>query len=312
MKTPLLKLLAITMGVALLCSEAFASSTMISVHRFKELEQKVNELGLEDLPKTLVVMDDDDTLTMMGCQGQTEANTCQYLGGPAWFSWQSGLAKDSPYCVANSFEDLLKISSLLLAINDMVYTEHDVPTVLNSLTGSKVHLLVLTARGPSNSSATARQFADLPVTGPEHMNFLELIRHNSLIGNKSQIHSIASPFIPCDVSNARSVSYQQGIMYVAGQNKGEMLKCLLNSTESSSIKHIFFIDDTLENVKDVHAAFEDSKKYNVIAIHYMALEAHKKALTKGPMAETYQNNAKGRWDKIKKTLDLELENPALP
>ncbi|MBT6564675.1 MAG: hypothetical protein HON76_19345, partial [Candidatus Scalindua sp.] len=71
MKISLLTLLAIIMGVTLLCSEAFASSTMISVHRFKELEQKVNELGLEDLPNTLVVMDDDDTLTMMGCQGQT-------------------------------------------------------------------------------------------------------------------------------------------------------------------------------------------------------------------------------------------------
>jgi hypothetical protein len=77
MKISLLTLLAIIMGVTLLCSEAFASSTMISVHRFKELEQKVNELGLEDLPNTLVVMDDDDTLTMMGCQGQTGANTSQ-------------------------------------------------------------------------------------------------------------------------------------------------------------------------------------------------------------------------------------------
>jgi len=312
MKTQLLKLLAIIMGAALLCSEAFASSTMISVQHFKELEQKVKEPGTKDFSNTLVVMDDDDTLTMMSCPDQTGTNTCQYLGGPAWFSWQKGLAKGSPYRVANSFEDLLKIGTLLFAINDMVYTEHDVPTVLNSLTESKARLLVLTARGPGNSSATARQFADLPVAGLKHMNFLELISHNSLIGNKSQINSIAGPYQPCNDSKDRPVSYQQGIMYVAGQNKGEMLKCLLDSTESSFIKHIFFIDDTLKNVEDVYDAFEDSKKYEVVAIHYLALKDHKNALTKGPMAKIYQDNAKSRWNKIKKTLGSELQDPALP
>lgn len=315
MKTQLLKLIVVIISAVLLCSETFASSTMISVKHFEELEQEVRNLGLKNYSNTLVVMDDDDTLTMMNCPDQSGTNTCQYLGGPAWFDWQNGLTKGSPYRVANSFDGLLKISTLLFAINNMVYTEHDVPVVLNSLTKSGTLLLVLTARGLSTSSATAMQFANLPAGGSKHMTFLELISNNSLIGNKSQIHSIASPYQPCNDckdSKVKPVSYQQGVMYVAGQNKGEMLKCLLDCTESSFIKHIFFIDDTLKNVIDVNTAFKNINEYEVVAIYYSALEDHKKALTEGAMAKTFQDKAKSRWDKIKETLGSELQNPALP
>ena len=91
-----------------------------------------------------------------------------------------------------------------------------------------------------------------------------------------------------------------------------MLKCLLDSTNSSKIKNIVFIDDTLKNVEDVYASFEDSNKYKVKALHYTALQDHKAALTLGKNANIYQENANNRWLAIKSAFKQQLQEPAIP
>lgn len=291
-----------------------ADSEIQEIASFKALHKIALDLGKENLSKTLLVMDDDDTLTMMSCPDQSKINRCQYLGGPAWYSWQNSLlGTQSKYRVANTMDELLEISTLLFAMNDMPYTEQDVPQVINELSKLGVRLLVETARGSDTASATSRQFTKLSVKDPKYKNFMSLIQKNALPATKSSIPSIASPYIPrCKQagSKPRLISYQQGVMYVAGQNKGKMLQCLLKRTESSSIKNIIFIDDTLENVIDIAEAFESSK-FNVTALHYTALTGHKNALTTGPLAETFQNNAKYRWEIIKGVLSLSLQKPAL-
>ncbi|NOY72093.1 MAG: DUF2608 domain-containing protein [Gammaproteobacteria bacterium] len=329
MKKPLIGLTAIMLNTTLLCSQANADAEILPVKNFKEMQQVVNKLSENSYPHTLVVMDDDDTLTMMSCPDQNKGNTCQYLGGPAWYSWQSDLLTKNDelvkkgrslskeqlsYLVAKNNKELLDIAALLLAVNYMDYTESEVPDVLRTLTKKGVKLLVLTARGSSNLSATTNQFSNLSVnTKGENkpVTFTDFIDSNALKGDKSGMQSIASPYFACGNSK-RPVSYQQGVMYVAGQNKGEMLKCLLSSTDSSKIKNIVFIDDTLANVEDVYSAFESSSKYTVKALHYTALQAHKGALTSGPNATFYQNNAKHRWEAIKDVLQRELQTPAIP
>jgi len=292
---------------------ASADSKITSVGSFKEFSKIVNSLGSKNLPHTLVVMDDDDTLTMMSCLVQDDIDKCQYLGGPAWFSWQGELLDtNSSYKVANSFNDLLNISTLLFAMNDMVYTEKEIPNILQDFTQSGVKLLVLTARGTDTMSATSSQFLNLevPLKEAQKSSFLDFISNNALKGNKSDISSIASPFIPKGYKASRPVSYQQGIMFVSGQNKGEMLKAFLSKTQSSNIKNIFFIDDTMKNVQDVNDAFSKSKVYNVNAIHYVALQKHKAELTKGVNAPKHQNRANKRWNSIKAIMIKELQMPA--
>lgn len=314
MKKHFIGFVAIVFNATVFCTSAYADAEMIPVKTFMEMKKIASDLGEGD--QTLVVMDDDDTLTMMRCPDQNDLKTCQYLGGPAWYSWQEALLNDkkkSEYEVANSPEDLLDISALLLAINYMDYTEREVPSVLHSLTESGVKLLVLTARGSSNQSATANQFSNLKVKTDQSKKatFTDFIEMNALLAKKSGEASIASPYRACG-NSIRPVSYQQGVMYVAGQNKGEMLKCLLNSTASSSIKNIVFIDDTLANVEDVYASFKSSNKYNVKALHYIALEEHKNALTVGKDAKVYQLNANKRWLAIRSVLKNQLQTPALP
>jgi len=321
MKRLLNTLIILNFSTTLFCSYSFAEpgAEWFPGKSFEELNRAVN--SLENLSQTLVVMDDDDTLTMMNCPKPKDQKTCQYIGGPAWYSWQEDLLlnKGSRYRVATDTQDLLEISALLLSMNYSKYVEETIPDILSLLTESGVKLLVLTARGSSNISATENQFENISVTDKKYENFLDLIKQNALNGKNSQIASIAGPFLPknkekgCIESKTnRQVSYQQGVMYVAGQNKGVMLKCLLSRTKSTGIKNIVFIDDTKKNVTDVYAAFEDSKKYTVKAIHYTQLKEHKSALTEGKNSQLYQEKAQKRWREIKRTLRTELLAPALP
>ena len=291
-----------------------AGGVKSQVSSFKELKKIVENLA--DPTATLVVMDDDDTLTMMSCQDAEKSDKCQYLGGPAWFAWQSSLVgANSAYSVAKTQEELFGISSLLLAMNDMEYTEGELPDVLRALANVGVRLLVETARGNNDLSATERQFAQLPVKNSSYTSFLDMISGSSLVFAPDNITSLAGPFSPCRIPGARKVSYQQGVMYVSGQNKGTMLKCLLTRYQGSNggglvIKYVVFIDDTQQNVDDVYSAFKESAQFNVTALHYDALDKHKHALTEGARKNTYQDKAKHRWHAIQTTMHKELLDPA--
>ncbi|WP_164503645.1 DUF2608 domain-containing protein [Pleionea sediminis] len=305
-------------GVLTLCSfQLQASSDFKTADSFKAVESAIEEQG-SSYKHTLLVMDDDDTLTMMRCPNQANKKDCQYLGGPAWYSWQSSLLNtpNAKYRIAKDEADLLKKAALLLSLNDMDYTETSVPEILTKLSDKGVKLVVLTARGGSNLSATESQFESLLLDKKKSeakknaSSFFSLIQNSGLKGLKSDISSIAGPISATDCNAERSAYYQSSIMYVAGQNKGSMLHCLLAKTQSGDIKNIVFIDDTLKNVKDVQAAFKDSKNYNVTAIHYTALSAHKMALTQGKDAHYFQQKANERWLKIKKSLSNALLKPA--
>jgi hypothetical protein len=285
---------------------------MMTVKKFSKVKKIIKKISAKNPSTTLLVMDDDDTLTMISCPKQKHIDACQYLGGPAWYSWQSSLIEtNSHYKVAQTSEELLDISALLLAMNNMFYVEKDIPKTLNSLSKLGVKLVVLTARGSSNLSATNNQFSKLVVENPDATKgpFNAFIKSNALVGKKSGISSIASPFTPTVCGATREVSYQNGVMYVAGQNKGEMLQCLLNRTQSSKIKNIVFIDDTLQNVVDVNASFKNNDNYNVYALHYTQLKKHKEKLTQGKDANDFQFNAHVRWESIKAILKEELIQP---
>jgi hypothetical protein len=295
-------------------SSVHAEAVKRQVSSFSELKEMVEKI--DEPTATLVVMDDDDTLTMMSCPDEDKPNSCQYLGGPAWYAWQSKLVgKDSVYSVAKTKQELFDISALLLAMNNMEYTELDVPVVLRDFTKTGVRLMVETARGNSDLSATERQFTQLKVASSPYHSFLEMVGANSLVFAPDNLASLPGPFSPCHIPGTRVVSFQQGVMYVSGQNKGTMLKCLLTRYQSNNagglpVKHIVFIDDTQDNVDDVYSAFKHNTQFNVTALHYRALDKHKEALTEGRKKNTLQQNAKRRWNAIHTTIHKELLDPA--
>ncbi|WP_440874200.1 DUF2608 domain-containing protein [Thalassotalea sp. PLHSN55] len=295
-------------------NKVLAKSIQTDSENFSAISHQVKTWGAAQ--STLVVMDNDDTLTMMNCPDHNNTITCQYLGGAAWFTWQQAqIENKSEPRVADNVTDLIAISGLIFSLSNMEYTAEQVPKTLNELSKKGVRFLVETARGNGNVSATERQFSQLLM--PSSISLQSFIKQHSLVFSQGNIASKPSPFEPCADEKMRPITYQNGVMYLAGQDKGKNLKCLVKKyNEQQAVKtkisHIIFIDDTLKNVKSVASAFKNSKEYTVNAIHYTALAKHKLALTKGSQASAYQQAAMNRWYKIKSTLELSLLNPALP
>ena len=288
-------------------SNCWAHAVKENASSYRKLLEIINHFPAPD--NTLLVLDDDDTLTMMPCSNSNNPKTCQYIGGPAWFDWQVSLPENSPDRVAKSFNGILDANTLLFTLTNMPYTETDIPMILYHLTTQKkVKLIVETSRGFDTASATARQFGNLPVTN--NTNLLSLIDKSAL--KVSRLSNSTNPFQPCDDNDARAVSYQQGVFYVVGQNKGQMLRCLFKKTDSKQIKNIIFMDDTQKNVDDVYNEFLNDNRYNVVAIYYTRLENHKKAFTEGEKAKIYQQAAKRRWKDIKRAMQNNFIEPALP
>lgn len=291
---------------------ATAEASRYELAAYSDLKAAINDF---DPATTLLVFDNDDTISTMPC---VDEQTCQYLGGAAWFDWQDELlGHTSPYRVAEDFDDLLAIASFIFNATDMQVTDPQLPALLNELTQSGMRFIVETARGGTNVNATERQLSALSSLDGKSHDMLALVRATALTFADGDIPSIEGPFLPCSMNGASPVTYRQGVMYLAGQNKGVMLKCLLrlyaadaDGREAMPIRQIVFVDDTPKNVDDVVAAFQDEPGIRVKAFHYSAFDAHKAKLTSGPRAQVLQDRAKARWDQLSAAIKAALQNPA--
>lgn len=316
---PKLFLIILFLLCVLTVDSSFASSKIQNLRDFKSLQIIVEKINKPR--RTLVVLDNDDTMTMMPCNKLKPLTECQYLGGPSWFNWQKVLLADytqtqikSPHLVATHWQQLVDISSILFTLNNMAYTDLDIPVVLDDLANKGIRFLVSTDRGINDLSASNEQFKNLLT---ESGNLLDLLDTNTLSFQSNT--ALPSPYFPCNISGTRAVAYSQGTLYNAGQNKGMTLTCLLNKYENESISRgeaypidtIIFVDDVMLNVKNVHHSFAKNKNYNVISLHYTALQEHKSALLTGKHKITFQKQATQRWNAIKSVMKSSLIQPNL-
>ena len=272
-------------------SLSFAKSTLLTEQHFSSVQQLIKH---DSAPKhTILVMDDDDTLTKMPCNS---TNKCQYIGGPAWYKWQSELPSNSPYRVAKNIDGLLAVNTLVLDATYMPLTEKDIPNILKYAKQKGVNVLVATARGSDMLNATENQLKK------DHI--LNIIASDAIRTPAGKI-SFAGPYMPKD--GKRPVVYQNGILYLAGQNKGVMLKDFLAKTNlTHKITHIIFIDDTLKNDQQVVAAFLNDRKIDVDSIYYTYLKKHKTDFLNGKEAKALQMQANASWKKIEASLKHDL------
>lgn len=188
--------------------------------------------------RVLVVFDIDNTLL----------TTPQDLGGDSWYVWKRG--QDDRKAAG----DLLRDDGALLALSGMRPTQPDMAALIARLQAKGVAVYALSARGPDLRGATERVLSaagvDLsraPECGPP------LCIKRGRLG-AAQIHAagvrvgwpVTGPFRPVTVSD--------GVMLVAGQDKGLMLDLLLHSLPTR-YDDVWFVDDTPENIDHVrHAA----------------------------------------------------------
>ena len=279
---------------SLLSASVFAQSKIISVDRFSQVQKIVSQL--KNKKQLLVALDDDDTLTMTPCYpysvGSTPKTACQYLGSPYWFNWQASMKKNNPHRIWNTFSQLVAENNLIFNMSKMPLDDAGIPPFLNYVHDQGAHILVITARGYSMLGATETQF------NQDHI--LPVIEQSAIHTPSGHI-SFPGYYLPTPWNNkpVRRIAYLHGILYLAGLNKGVMLQQFLEKTnQTNDVKTIVFVDDTLQNVKDVAAAFAKDPNVNVISIHFLRLAKQKEAFIKGKNAKKFQAIATQQWRSI--------------
>ena len=261
--------------------------------------------------KVLVVFDIDDTLL---------ANTAD-VGSTAWWNWQSGLAKSNTNKIP--FTELLAANGVMFSLSDMKLAEGQTTiNVFKHLTSGGFPVFALTARGPDNRDATMRELHDQGLdftTAPEcgvplcakrgQLNgdglIAPLARKRFGFADGAKTHDLGAGEIK--ISSHRNASVSDGVMMVAGQSKGIMLRLLVDSFPSADRpKAIIFVDDSAKNVTNLKAT---SPAYieDLHIIHYQAM-THEQ--TDFLTNRARQNKALGDLKRISNTVCSVLNNQA--
>lgn len=222
----------------------------------------------------LVVFDVDDTLLSLSSD----------IGGVAWWDWQESLANTDPRKLP--FGERLAIASAVFSLADMEPAEGQTTiNVFKHLTDNGFMVYGLTARGPDNRDATLRELDDAGLdftTAPECGAPL-CVKRGILDGDTIVVPLAKKRFGfkagekthdmgrgPIKISSHRNVSVSDGVMMVSGQNKGVMLRLLVDSLpKNSRPKAIVFVDDSAKNVANVEAA-SPAFHQNLHIFHYQA------------------------------------------
>lgn len=273
----------------------FANSTIITANSFND----VNSLISKDKSptSTLLALDDDDTLTMMPC---SSPNNCQHLGGPSWYQWQSSLPEGSTDRIWKNIGELLSINKLIFAMSSMPLTDPAIPSTLETADKLGVSTIMVTARGYDMISETENQLSQ------DHI--LSLIENGAL---KTPSNHISFPGYyyptPWNGNSPREIAYINGGLYVAGQDKGVMIKQFLDKTEQTGkINTIIFVDDTYQNDVDVANAYKNDPNVNVICVYYTRLAARKEDFLTGKDSKELQSQANQQWAAIRESLSKNL------
>ena len=290
------KLISLTLLFsAFLITSCFSESKIISANSFSEITQLIQQS--QDPHHTLLALDDDDTLTMMPCPNSEH---CQYLGGPAWFEWQYHLPISSKERIWKNFNDLMAINNLIFSICGMPLTDKEIPNTLKQADKSGMKITVVTARAYTQMSQTERQFSQDGIL-PE-------IEKAAIVTPTGHI-SFPGFYFPrsWQTQPVRRIAYLHGVLYACGQNKGEMIQQFLAKTaQTKNIRHIIFVDDTMQNVVDVANQYKNNPNVDVISVHYTKLVAHKAAFLHGKNAKILQEKANAEWYAVKAALTKDL------
>ena len=225
--------------------------------------QLVSELAL-DLADTyggenlLVALDIDNTLLAME----------QDLGSDQWFYWQKSLAENDP-CSSLYAGNRFAVQGALFHASAMRPTQHDAAEQLRRMQDAGLRVIALTSRGPEYRLQT----------------FRELRRNGMSFWATAWPPQMGYPETFTPEGAARPVRYEDGVFFVAGQDKGAMLADLFERSGKPAPVLVLAVDDKQANLNDIMQAFsfeptkihawrysrEDDK---VAAFNAVAADAH--------------------------------------
>lgn len=233
-------------------------------------EQAASAYGMRNV---LVVFDIDNTIL---------ANKVS-IGSDQWFEWQAHLIKtgDLSNAIATTTGELYRKGALLYSISPMRQTQQNASEILHAINDQGFWTMALTARSPANRDATLRELAtnafefstNAPIAHPARPgHYMPL--HPQYPQQSGLSHEEVQQF---KLNSPRKVSYEQGVMMVAGQHKGAMLRTVLYASTLNP-KAVVFVDDKVKNLThveealtplgiEVHALRYSGEDSNVEAFH---------------------------------------------
>lgn len=260
-----------------LIQSSFAKVTEYQVDNFAKINDIYQHSSIN--PKTtLLAFDLDDTLITMS----------QPLGSVGWWDWQSGLLKNDKNAkdlFTTDYNQLVRIQNILFQLIKMDVTDENVLPFIQQAANDEATIIGLTARGKEHLSATLMQLTDNQFMENDQLLFK---RH----GLKIPTGSFACPKF------TRDVIYQDGIIFLSGEDKGQALTCILSSA-TQQIQTIIFVDDSAKNTQAVKRSFADRNDVNVIDILFTK-ENSKEAEIQAN--NTLQDRIYSDWNHIKQSL----------
>jgi hypothetical protein len=228
-----------------------------------EALQLADQLGPQHV---LVVYDIDNTLLAME----------QELGSDQWYYWQKALAEEDP-CSPLLVGDRFKAQGALYFASAMRPTQADVALQVKRLQEAGLTVVAVTSRGPEFSLQTFRELrrngiSFWPSALPPARGFPE-----AFIAEGGMLPTV----------------YQDGVFLTAGQDKGVMLKALLDKAGVTSPAVIVMADDKAENLQAVMETFQGSGT-SVHAWRYSREDANVGAMN--------TQQAAAQWDAVRPAL----------
>lgn len=199
-----------------------------------------------DENNVLILFDIDNTILAMNGD----------LGSDQWYSWQDELDEDDK----DKIHYLLDAQKLLFQVKSMRTTQGDISKIVHELNASGYQTAALTARGEDMRLVTFRE-----------------LRRNGIRFKNAFFdgHDKRVEFVPLLTGKRRPVSFQDGVILAAGQDKGKVFAEILDRTKNSGIKSIIFVDDKIYNIDNFRASFQvlsPNQALDLITFHYKGEE----------------------------------------
>jgi hypothetical protein len=172
--------------------------------------------------RTLLVLDIDDTLL----------TSPTFFGSDAWYEWQETLSPQSPGYVPCRFD----IVAMNYEAGTQVPTQADGVAAINSIPLDKI---MVTGRSPMYRGGTIRELKKAGYELPASLQ----------PGLAGAIYD----YQPAPNQPGVTLSYHQGVLMVAGQNKGRALIDLMQHLQVT-YDRVVLVDDGDKNINDMREA----------------------------------------------------------
>lgn len=189
--------------------------------------------------RTLLALDIDDTLL----------TSPRFFGSDAWYEWQKTLSPQAPGYVPCKFD----VIAMSYEVGTQVPTQADAVAAINAITLDKI---MITSRSPMYRNGTIRELEQAGYQLPPSLQ----------PGLAGAIYD----YQPEANHPGVTLSYHQGVLMAAGQNKGRTLIDLMRHLQIE-YDRVVLVDDGEKNINEMREA-TTSAGIDYRGVHYTRID----------------------------------------